>query len=122
MLARRNSPEGPGDRASVALLSQLLTLGPVRAGDLAERACLDPSTVSRHLQSLEEDGYVRRTPDPEDGRATMTEISPEGRQLVAAVLDHRIAALGRALADWPAADVAALTHLVRRLADDLESS
>jgi DNA-binding MarR family transcriptional regulator len=120
--ARRNSPDGPTDRAAAGLLLHLLTLGPVRAGDLAERARLDPSTVSRHLQSLEDDGYVRRSDDPEDGRATVVEVSAQGRQLVTKVLDHRIGALGRAVSDWSAADVSSLTHLLRRLADDLARS
>jgi DNA-binding MarR family transcriptional regulator len=120
VLARRNSPDRPADRAAVGLLSHLRTLGPMRAGDLAESAGLDPSTVSRHLQGLQDDGYVRRNPDPEDGRATVVAVTARGRQLVDTVLDHRIHALGRAVSDWSATDLSSLTQLVRRLADDLE--
>ena len=117
---RRSAPGDDHDRAAVGLLSHLLTLGPVRAGDLAERACLDPSTVSRHLKALEDAGYLMRSPDPEDKRATLLEVSPAGRTLVSAALDHKITVLDDAVAAWPPADVATLTRLVRRLADDLE--
>lgn len=118
---RRAAPGDDHDRAAVGLLSQLVSLGPVRAGDLAERACLDPSTVSRHLKGLEDDGYLLRTADPDDGRATLVEVSPSGHQLVAAARAQRIAVLERAVAAWPDADVHDLTRLVQRLADALGS-
>lgn len=108
------------EKAAVVLLSHLLSIGPVRAGDLAERACLDPSTVSRHLKSLEGAGYLTRTPDPADGRATVVEVSAEGRRLVDDARAERIALLRTALAGWTTADITSLTTLVRRLADDLE--
>lgn len=118
----RNAPGTHHEKAAVGLLSHLLDLGPVRASDLAERACLDPSTVSRHLKGLESAGYLMRTPDPDDGRATVVEVSPQGHRLVSDAIEHRTAALRGALAGWPSADVATLTNLVRRLADDLENA
>jgi DNA-binding MarR family transcriptional regulator len=117
---RRNVGGTEHEKAAVVLLSHLLSVGPVRASDLAERACLDPSTVSRHLKSLEAAGYLTRTPDPGDGRATVLGVSAAGQRLVDDARVQRIALLRSALAGWTAADVATLTALVRRLADDLE--
>jgi DNA-binding MarR family transcriptional regulator len=116
---RRAAPGDDHDKAAVGLLSHLVSLGPVRAGDLAERACLDPSTVSRHLKGLEDDGYLLRTPDPDDRRATLIEVSPTGYELVAAARAQRIAVLERAVSAWPSADVRDLTRLAQRLADEL---
>ena len=89
---------------------------------LAEHACLDPSTVSRHLKELEGAGHVVRRGDPDDGRATVLEVSPAGRELVATTTAQRIAVLESAVANWPTEDVNRMTELVRRLADDLESN
>jgi DNA-binding MarR family transcriptional regulator len=118
---RRSAPGDDHDRAAVGLLAHLLEVGPVRAGDLAERACLDPSTVSRHLRALEDAGHLVRTPDHEDRRATLLEVSPSGRALVLETRAQRIAILRRATAAWSDKDLATVTRLVRRLADDLET-
>jgi DNA-binding MarR family transcriptional regulator len=121
LVARRRAARSAQDTSVVALLAHLMTLGPLRAGDLAERACLDPSTVSRHLRTLEVDGCLVRTPDPEDGRATLLQVTPHGAQLVAKARSERLGMLSDAVADWSEKDVVALTRLTRRLADSLES-
>ena len=119
---RRSGPGDDRDKAAIGLLSVLMRLGPVRAGSLAEHACLDPSTVSRHLKELEGAGHVVRRSDPDDGRATVLEVSPAGRELVATTTAQRIAVLESAVANWPTEDVNRMTELVRRLADDLETN
>ena len=92
----------------------------MRASDLAERACLAPSTVSRHLKELEDAGYLLRSPDPDDKRATVVEVSLAGNKLVAKTIAQRIEVLEKAVRSWSAADVTALTKLTRRLAAELE--
>ena len=82
IIARRKAAGSAHDKSVVMLLSHLMTLGPLRASDLSERACLDLSTVSRHLSALEADGYVTRTPDPDDGRAQLLSVTPSGEKLV----------------------------------------
>ncbi len=123
VLALRGAASGsPQESAVVALLSHLIALEPVRAGELAERACLDPSTVSRHLRSLEADGLLVRTPDPEDGRATLLEVTASGRRAVQTAREQRLAFLADAVSGWPDDDVATLTRLIRRLADSMETT
>ena len=122
MAARKQPSASAHDKSVVALLAHLTMVGPLRGSDLAERACLDASTVSRHLQSLEADGYLVRTPDPEDGRATLLQITKAGERVVADARQQRLAVLSDAVADWPEKDVATLTRLTRRLAESLEGS
>jgi DNA-binding MarR family transcriptional regulator len=98
-----------------------MAVGPLRGSDLAERACLDASTVSRHLRTLESDGYLVRKPDPEDGRATLLEVTEAGEQVVADARQQRLAMLSDAVADWSERDLATLTRLTRRLAKSMES-
>jgi DNA-binding MarR family transcriptional regulator len=119
---RRRSRSSPHESSTVALLAHLMTLEPLRAGELADRACLDPSTVSRHLRSLESDGYLVRTPDPEDRRATLVQVTDAGRQLVHSAREQSRSAIGDAVTDWSPEDLDTLTRLVRKLATDLETA
>ena len=50
----------------------------LRMQDLGERAVLSRTRVSRLVEELETRGLVARTPDPDDGRATIARITPAG--------------------------------------------
>lgn len=121
---KRHSLPGPGqasgpEGAAFATLHLLAGLGPTRLSDLAGEIGLDASTVSRHVRSLEQGGYVTRTADPDDGRATLLNVAPAGREALAAALARFRAALTSALSEWDDKDRATLTALVGRLGDDL---
>ncbi len=109
-------------RAAVVLLFPLERLGPLRQGALAELVHADPSTVSRHVATLIEQGLVQRVADETDGRASRLVVTDAGRTALAQVRAEREAHLARVTADWPAADLATLTHLFGRLLDDLTAS
>ncbi|MFD4990297.1 MarR family winged helix-turn-helix transcriptional regulator [Streptomyces sp. NPDC058374] len=49
---------------------------PVRQSELIKAVELDPSTVTKTLQRLEQAGHVSRTPDPADRRAVLVEATP----------------------------------------------
>ncbi len=59
---------------AVLSVSSLLTIN-----ELSVFAVIEQSTMSRTLDSLEEQGYVRRTPRPEDMRIRDVSITEEGR-------------------------------------------
>ena len=69
------------------LLLQLWDRDGCSQADLVERLGIDPSTVTKMLQRLERDGWVRREPSPDDGRVTLVALTPAGRDLRAAVTD-----------------------------------
>lgn len=117
---RRSHTHETDTGARTFLLAHVDRLGPVRMSDLATTACLDQSTVSRHLRSLEEQGLVTRSPDPADGRATLLELSGSGREVLERAVAARSQQIADATAGWSAADRATLTRLLTRLAQDLE--
>lgn len=119
LAVRRTSAGSAQDKSVIALLAHLQSVGPLRAADLAEHACLDPSTVSRHLRALEADGLLVRTPDPDDGRATQLQVTTKGQQIVEETRAQRLAMIGDALEGWSERDVATLTRLTRRLAESM---
>lgn len=51
----------------------------LRMQDLAARAVLSRTRVSRIVGELEDEGFVERVPDPDDGRATLARITAAGR-------------------------------------------
>ena len=50
----------------------------LRMQELGLRAVLSRTRVSRVVGELEDAGYVRREPDPTDGRATLATLTPSG--------------------------------------------
>ncbi|MFF2505605.1 MarR family winged helix-turn-helix transcriptional regulator [Streptomyces sp. NPDC058067] len=60
------------------LMMHLWDKGPVRQSELIKAVDLDPSTVTKMLQRLEQAGHVRRSPDPGDRRAVLVEPTEAG--------------------------------------------
>jgi DNA-binding MarR family transcriptional regulator len=110
------------ERAALVLLFPLRRVGPVRQSALAELVHADPSTVSRHVASLVEQGLVRRVADETDGRASRLVITDEGHTALQGLCHERESHLARLTADWDPTDLATFTRLFGRLIDDLETS
>lgn len=116
---RRLASGGPLDPSGVFLLDMLRRCGAARPADLAARTGLDQSTISRKLRSLDQQGYLQRTPDPTDGRAWMVAVTDTGLRLLRESLDARSAALTAAMIAWPEDDRVMFSRLLHRLADDV---
>ncbi|MFK4225666.1 MarR family winged helix-turn-helix transcriptional regulator [Streptomyces sp. NPDC019890] len=67
------------------VMMHLWDAGPVRQSELIKAVELDPSTVTKMLQRLEQAGHVRRRPDPGDRRAVLVEATEESCALHSAV-------------------------------------
>ena len=52
----------------------------LRTGLLAQRLKISPATVSELVDGLVSEGLVHRSPDPDDRRAVVLELTPEGRR------------------------------------------
>jgi DNA-binding MarR family transcriptional regulator len=110
------------DQAALVLLFPLVRLGPLRQGALAELVHADPSTVSRHVATLVEQGLVQRVADEADGRASRLLVTDAGREALEALRRERAAHFERVTVGWDATDLALLTTLFGRLIDDLAAS
>jgi DNA-binding MarR family transcriptional regulator len=65
------------------LVLRALELSPgTPPSELAKVLCFHKSTVSVILRSLEGEGFVRRSPNPADGRAVLLTLTPKGRRVV----------------------------------------
>ena len=60
-----------------SLLSHVVTLGPIGAGELAARMALGPSTLTRNLQPLVDRGWIEMQPGA-DARSRIVTITAAG--------------------------------------------
>lgn len=116
---RRVTAGAAVDGPAAHLLQTLCARGSCRLSDLASEVGLDASTVSRHVRSLEEAGYIARTEHPGDRRASLLTLTPAGSDALKVAVEHRRAVLDDALRSWSSTDRTQLTSLLGRLADDL---
>jgi DNA-binding MarR family transcriptional regulator len=107
------------DRPALLVLARLKERAALRLSDLALDVCLDVSTMSRHVRALEERGYVERTVDPADGRASLLTLSAAGREVLDTAWASRRAWIDRSLADWSAEDRRILADVLERFAEAL---
>jgi DNA-binding MarR family transcriptional regulator len=61
----------------------------MRITDLAAAELVAQPTMTGLVRRLEQDGLVRRTPDPGDARAVLVELTDAGRDQLAAVRQAR---------------------------------
>lgn len=100
-LADRATQVDPSLNAtSYSLLVTLNEFGPHRAADLADLFAVDKGAVSRVVHHLLELGLIERTPDPNDGRASILQVTPEAQRRLAALTDSRREEFGARLAGW----------------------
>lgn len=116
----RSSGPDSVERATYLLLVHLVKGGPQRSGALADAVHSDPSTISRQIGHLVTLGYVERTADPDDGRATLLAATAEGRRVYERNRARRTAAIAQMLDDWSVTDRSALAELLSRFATDFE--
>ena len=88
---------------------------------LAARLRVDPSTATRAVQRLVDDGLAERFPSPEDGRVVLIRITEEGRRQHSDVADRRSHAMMRILSEFDAAERAQLTDLLDRFVTSLDT-
>jgi DNA-binding MarR family transcriptional regulator len=81
---------------------------------IGERLMVHPTSVTNTIDRLERDGLVRRRPNPRDGRGTLAEITPGGREVMArSTADLMAARFG--MADYGALELGEIFSLLRGL-------
>ncbi|HEY6744551.1 MAG TPA: MarR family transcriptional regulator [Mycobacteriales bacterium] len=117
--AAREVGGGVGHDRSAMLLLFPLMRGPLRPGALAEASFADPSTISRQVAELVGRGFVRREPDPSDGRASLLAITDAGREVCERLRTQRRELLATAVEGWTDEEVAMFASLLDRFNNGL---
>ncbi len=97
------------------LIVLVTTLGPTRAGDLAERLAVGPSTLTRNVDRLVAGGWVERRPGLLNRREVLVAATDRGRALVDEVSARRSRELADVLDRVPESDRATVVAGMRAL-------
>ena len=76
------------------VLSALRRVGPpyrMSASELARSVLLSSGGMTLRVDRMEEDGLLRRHPDPSDRRGVLVELSPRGRRVIDRAIDAHLA-------------------------------
>lgn len=86
LLARMDEALAPFEltfaRYELLMLLSFTRTGALPLGKVGERLQVHPTSVTSAVGRLEGQGLVVRKPHPTDGRATLVEITPDGRNVV----------------------------------------
>jgi DNA-binding MarR family transcriptional regulator len=109
------------DRSSAAILHVLLAHLPkqLRTQDLAELLGIEPPSVTRKTQLLEEAGYLKRATDDTDRRATTLTVTARGKKQSEKLMSAHRQIMSDALVNWPAKERYQFVTLFKRFSDDL---
>jgi len=110
------------DQQSHSTLRHLLAWGPMRPTALAEVLGTGASHVSKIVRRLEADGWVQRTTDPSDGRATLIRLTASGETAAHGVYDLGDRMIAEVLDGWSESDVREYTDLTVRFVKDAIAS
>ena len=67
--------------AQYVALAHLIALGPMSQSDLVDRLSITRATGVRLIDRMERDGWVRRSPDPKDGRVKLVVPTEQASQI-----------------------------------------
>jgi DNA-binding MarR family transcriptional regulator len=102
-----------------APLSALTDGGPQRVTDLADTLHMSPSSISRTVAHLVQDGLVLRTADDADGRACRLVVTARGHAEYERLVRRRDDVITAAVGGWSDDDRDRLADLLPRLVTDL---
>ncbi len=102
----------PSQLSTLATVGQL---GPVRLGDLAAVERIAPSTLTRLINVLESNGYVRREAAPADARAFLVTLTEQGQDALERIRQEATNLLTDILLTLPPDQLAALASALPAL-------
>ena len=107
-------------RGDIVTLGVLEARGSTRPGQIAAALNVDPSVISRQLVTLARLDLITRGTDPEDGRAELITITPQGRQRLVEAREAICAVLADRLGHWDLDEIARATAVVEDLSIHLQ--
>lgn len=103
------------DPAQLAILGALFDRGGMSQRQLGQLTHIEKSSMVIFLDALEAGGWVCRKPNPDDRRAHIVELAPEGRRRFTKLGSRLAVAQQEFLEPLSATEVVALTRLLTRL-------
>lgn len=92
----------------LSALSVVVYAGPLAIGALAAAEGVAAPTMTRLVDGLEHDGFVRRRRDPADARGVLVEATPAGKRILTRGRAQRVQTLAAGLAGLSDDELAAI--------------
>ena len=119
---RRAGREGFGESVTHGQFRVLRTLDhagrALRLSELAGQLGIVPRSATSVVDDLETAGLVARSPDPNDRRATLVGLTPNGHQILTTLRAKRREVMATQLSRLTPTEQSTLIHLLQRLAAD----
>lgn len=109
------------DRSGYGIMCRLADEGAQRLSALAAAFGLDPSTITRQVQSLEQAGLVVREVDPSDRRASLLSLSEEGSAVLSDTRQTRRQHLRQAMSHWSEEEQDQFGRLLAKFNDSIDA-
>jgi DNA-binding MarR family transcriptional regulator len=100
----RASSLGGISPAQASMLASVEHLESPSLGDLAQAEQIQPPSVTRIVQALEEARLVQCSTDPDDRRSTRVSVTPAGRRELTTIRHRKTEFLEQTLSTLPEAD------------------
>ncbi|WMT40961.1 MarR family transcriptional regulator [Paenibacillus sp. D2_2] len=109
------------DQVTALILDYCHTHEAVRASDIAAVLEVNPSSITRRIQALEQDGVIRLTKDPADQRSVLISVTSDGKRLLDTLTEQATHLFSSIIGHWDADDIQDITNLMSRFSNELTS-
>jgi DNA-binding MarR family transcriptional regulator len=103
-----------------SVLSILRFSGAISHKQLNTNLAITSGGLTKTIQRMEEAGFVRRAPDPEDGRGTLVSLTKKGERYLGPVFKENVEAHEEIFRDLSKADRERIATALRDLLDAFE--
>jgi DNA-binding MarR family transcriptional regulator len=104
-----------GDASRLAALYVIAAQPESSPKGISEELGLHPSSVTRQIQALEQDGHVKVKADPADGRSCRVSLTASGKAEIERLRQVGLQRFASFVAKWDAEEVRTLTRLLTKL-------
>ena len=109
----------PTSLPRLGLLRALAADGPQIMSVLSDSLGVTPRNITVLVDGLESEGLARRTPHPEDRRATIVELTPAGSEMIAGAFEAHVARVAELFERLTPREQTTLLKLIGKLTDEL---
>lgn len=100
---------------------QIIAEKPIRASELAQITCYDPSTITRQMNQLISRNLVQRIPDDSDARATILTVTEQGKERAKIIREVRNHYYSVVFKNWSTQERRDFIASLRRFVADSEA-
>ncbi|MEC0238495.1 MarR family winged helix-turn-helix transcriptional regulator [Paenibacillus dokdonensis] len=108
------------DQVSSVILEYCSTHERVRPSDIAAMLKVNPSSITRRIQVMEEEGIIRLTKDSQDQRSVLVSITEKGENELEELIGRVSSIFANVTKEWAIDEIEAFTNAMDRFSSGLK--